>query len=319
MVINDFIFNADLQQILTELRRQLLLNEIHLLQKAPRRSRNSLQIQCPYHGGGQEKNPSAGIRASDGMFHCFACGEVHTLPEVISFCFGHTEDKIGSWGWKWLVKNFATVKVEERKDIELDIVRNRVHTTGNDNFVSPEELKKYRWVHKYMYARGLTDEIIDRFDIGYDADTKSITFPVHDIHGNCLFIARRSVNTKFFKYPEGVEKPLYGLYQLYQEPEFPKEVIVCESMFDALTCWVYGRPAVAMNGLGNDLCFEQLRKLPCRKLILATDNDTAGQKARVKIRKQIKNKLITEFVLPEGKKDINELTEEEFTGLEEIF
>lgn len=323
MIINDHIFNAELEDVLAELRRQLAINDIHLLEKPPKRSRNSLQIQCPYHGHGQEKKPSAGIRMSDGMFHCFACNQVHTLQEVISFCFGHEDDYVGAWGWKWLVKNFATVRVEERNDIQLDFSRGGtnsiLHAGKNNEYVEQEELDSYRYIHPYMYKRKLTDDVIELFDVGYDEKTHCITFPVRDINGNCLFIARRSVRTKFFNYPEGVKKPLYGLYELYQLEQFPDEVIVCESMLDALTCWVYGRYAVAMNGLGNDLCFKQLRQLPCRKLILATDNDERGLMARERIRKNISNKIITEYILPEGRKDINELTEEEFTELEEIF
>lgn len=64
---------------------------------------------------------------------------------------------------------------------------------------------------------------------------------------------------------------------------------------------------------------KQLRELPCRKLILATDNDEAGLKARARIRKNVTNKIITEYVLPKGKKDINELNKEEFKNLEEVF
>jgi 5S rRNA maturation endonuclease (ribonuclease M5) len=59
--------------------------------------------------------------------------------------------------------------------------------------------------------------------------------------------------------------------------------------------------------------------LPCRKIILATDNDEAGMKARKRIRANVKNKIITEYILPQGKKDLNELTEEEFNNLEEVF
>ena len=321
MQINDFIFNVELETILDELRHQLTLNGVELLQKEPKPSGNSLQIQCPYHGNGQERRRSAGIRKSDGMFHCFACNEVHTLPEMISFCFGKYEDKAGAFGWRWLLKNFAVVQVEERKDVALDFYRGN-KSTNRDNstdYVTEEELDSYRYTHPYMYERKLTDEIIELFDIGYDRHSKCITFPVRDINGNTLFIARRSVKTKFFNYPQGVEKPLYGIYELHKQQDRYEEVIVCESMIDALTAWVYGKVAVAMNGLGNNLQFEQLRNLPCRKLILATDNDNAGLRARKRIREHIKNKLITEYVLPDGRKDLNELSQSEFEQLEEIF
>lgn len=347
MKINGIQFNADLSEILNELVSQLRANGIELIAKQ-KEGATHIQICCPYHGGGMERRPSAGIRKSDGLFHCFACNEVHTLPEVITHCFGYYDDMLGKFGWNWLLKNFATVQVEERKDVELDMhrndSRNRSGYSSNNTrsdvgtYISEEELDSYRYYHPYMQKRKLTDEVIYLFDIGYDEKTKCLTFPVRDKKGNCLFIARRSVNTKWFNIPQGVEKPLYGLYELWQQAKvaseyedgkkiqdyysrmyFPKEVIVCEGMIDALTCWVYGKPAVALFGLGNELQFEQLRRLPCRKLILATDNDDPGLRARQRIRDNVKNKIITEYILPKGKKDINELDRREFSDLQEIF
>lgn len=317
MIINDITFNAELEDILRELRAQLALNGIEYLQKEPKRSGNSLQIQCPYHGNGQERRPSAGIRRTDGLFHCFVCNEVHSLQEVISYCFGHTEDHIGSWGWKWLVRNFATIQAAERKEIKLDLVRGgTVDNNNNCTFVDTEELDKYRYYHSYWKKRGITDEyIIELFDLGYDKDTKCITFPVRDKKGNCLFIARRSVRTKFFTYPEGVTKPLYGLYELYQLEELPKEIILCESMIDCILLWQAGHYAVALNGLGNEKQFIQLQELPIRKIILATDNDGPGQKARNRIKKNVPRKIYTEIVFPEGVKDIGECTKKEIENI----
>ena len=344
MKINDVQFNVELIDILQELISQLRVNNIPLIQKY-KEGPTHIQICCPYHANGMERRPSAGIRKKDGTFHCFACGEVHSLQEVISYCFGHTDDIVGKFGWQWLLKNFATVQIEERKDVEIDCSRNNsgVRNMGSvvhEKFVTEEELDKYRYIHPYMYKRGLTDDVIDLFDIGYDANTNCITFPVRDIQGNCLFVARRSVATKFFNYPEGVEKPLYGLYELYTYtdlyvkksncrvisaiepyPVIPvEEVIVCESMLDALSFWTVGKYATALNGLGNELQFKQLRELPCRKIILATDMDERGLAARKRIRQNMQNrKIVTEYIFPKGRKDANECTKEELMNLEEVF
>lgn len=318
MIINNVPFGADLGDILTELQEQLHLNQIPLLNSI-KDTPNNIQVSCPYHKGGQERKPSMGIKKSDGTCHCFTCGKVATLQEMISFCFGHTDDMIGAFGWNWLLKNFITISAEERKDVDLDF--NRVHMRNDKSYVSEEELDSYRYYHPYMYKRKLTDEIIGLFDIGYDKTTQCITFPIRDIYGNTLFVARRSVNSKFFNYPQGAEKPVYGLFELYQSCELEKqEVIICESMLDALTCWVYGKYAVALNGLGNDLQFEQLNRMPCRKFILATDMDEAGRKARQRIRYNIKNKLVTEYTWDINvAKDINDMTKEYFENLEEEF
>lgn len=324
MIINGVQFNVELDDILTELVSQLRANNIQLIQKR-KDGPTHIQICCPYHADGMERRPSAGIRKEDGMFHCFACQEVRSLPEVISHCFGNTDDIVGKFGWQWLLKNFATVKVEERKDVTLDYSRSNsgVRVLGNSNYVSEAELDKYRYIHPYMYKRGLTDDVIELFDLGYDASTETITFPVRDVSGNCLFVARRSVKTKYFNYPSGVEKPLYGLYELMKfqyNKNGIQEVIVCESMLDALSFWTVGKYAVALNGLGTELQFKQLRELPCRKIILATDMDERGLAARKRIRLNLQNtKIITEYMFPKGRKDANECTKEELLNLEEIF
>lgn len=338
MIIKDTIFSVDLMDILFELRTQLNSNKIDLLRDI-RDTPDNIMVTCVYHKNGQERKPSAGIKKSNGLYHCFTCGETHDLPEMISYCFGYID--AGTFGWEWLLKNFLTIQVENRKAIPIVLDRQALYNVNsNKQYISEEELDKYRYTHPYMYKRKLTDEIIELFDIGYDADSKCITFPIRDADGRTLFVARRSVVSKFFNYPSGVEKPVYGLYEYYQAVQktlnyissrgrgngktyamkLVNEVIICESMLDALTCWVYGKYAVALNGLGNELQFKQLNDMPCRKFILATDMDEAGLKARKRLKDNIKMKLVTEYVWDVSKaKDINDMDKEMFDNLEEIF
>lgn len=63
---------------------------------------------------------------------------------------------------------------------------------------------------------------------------------------------------------------------------------------------------------------EQLKRMPNRKFILALDPDEAGERGREKLRKGLTNKIVTEYIIPKGK-DINDLTEDEFNNLKEIF
>ena len=341
MQINGMIFNASLEQIVTELQSQLQINHIPLLQVV-RDSGDDIMVACPYHKDGQERKPSMGIRKTDGLCHCFACGTTVPLQNLISHCFGdHSE--IGSFGWNWLLKNFLTVSVEERKDIDLDYTRatdsaNHLHL---QNYVTEEELDEYRYTHPYWAKRKITDPaLIELFDLGYDRKTDCITFPVRDESGRCLFVARRSTKTKYFNYPKGAEKPLYGLYELKCKAReldityvnkngdlqtatgelWMQEIIVCESMLDALTAWQYGKYAVALNGLGNERQFRELRNMPCRKLILATDADDAGMKARKRIRENVPNKIITEYKWDLDKaKDLNDMDLSMFLSLKETF
>lgn len=321
---------ADDLEVLNELKHQLARRGILRFNEFKVGPRN-IQFNCPIHSNGQEKKPSCGISTVPikdipaGTVHCFTCGYTATLEEMISHCFGR--DDMGTYGREWLIKHFLTVSIENRKDISLDVSRRS--KVEKINYISEEELDSYRYYHPYMYKRKLTDEVIEKFDIGYDEHfelkdkdgrvkqvLRCLTFPVRDERGNTLFIARRSVDIKFFHYPEGAIKPVYGLYELPDEAE---EVIICESILNALTCYVYGKPAVALNGLGTEYQYEQLKRLSARKFIIALDPDEAGQRATRKLRKALQgSKLVTQYEIPKGK-DLNDLDEKEFENLVEIF
>ena len=328
--VNNSYITADERDILIELRKQLALKGINRFAKIIV-SGDNIQTNCPFHNEGQERKPSFGIlikqkgKEQSGTCHCFACGWTGSFSEMVSNVFGY--DDLGLYGGKWLVRNFLTVQIENRPDIlegfngrsnfNINCISN-IFTSNTTAFISDEELDKYRNYHPYMWKRKMTPEVVEIFDIGYDKDTNCITFPVRDEYGNCVFIARRSVVSKFFNYPQNAEKPVYGLYELSMQIPYPDEVIICESMIDAITCWVYGKYAVALNGLGNDLQFKQLRHMPNRKFILATDMDKAGQTARARLKKQLSNKLVSEYIWDVNMaKDINDMSQEQFLNLKE--
>ncbi len=174
-----------------------------------------------------------------------------------------------------------------------------------------------------MYERKLTDAIIEKYDIGYDGNwqapgrnniTPCITFPVHDINGNVLFIYRRSIEGKFFSMPEGIEKPVYGMHQL---PSNAKSVVIAESIFNALTAVAYGYPAIALLGTGNSQQMKELQRSGIYDFVICMDGDEAGQRATRRIKKALSGIAITwEIRMPEGK-DINDCTKEEFDALYE--
>lgn len=313
--INDTLYELNLIDIIRELKLQLEINEIYLFNQI-KELPDDLMVSCPFHKNGQERKASCGIRKEDGWVHCFSCGESCSLEQMISRCFNVND--FGQYGLNWLKNNFLGDILADRK-LYININRKSVKTDSNKNYIDEKELVNYRYIHPYMYERKMNDEVIEIFDIGYDKNTNCITFPIRDKNGNCLFVARRSVNSKWFNYPNNVEKPIYGIYELYQLKEFPKEIYICESMIDAITLWTHNKYAVALNGLGTQYQFKQLNNLPCRKFILATDNDEAGKKARIRLKNAIHNQIITEIKIPNGKKDINECSYDEIENFFEIF
>lgn len=325
--VGNALITTPIIDVIYKLKQELDIRGIPLLHKITT-SNNNIQVTCPVHNNGQERKPSCGISTVQidgyeaGTVHCFTCGYRANLSEFISGCFGRNDG--GEYGKKWLIQKFIAIQVEERPDLELNLAR-KVNIIERNNYVSEPELDSYRYTHPYLYQRGMTDEIIERYDLGYDRNftlpgthkpMETVTFPVRDINGNTLFIARRAIYQKLFYYPESVDKPIYGIYELDKEAT---EVIVCESMFNALTCQVYGKHAVALLGLGTETQYEQLAQLKARKLIIGLDPDNAGKRAAMKLKQRLQNrKIITFLDIPEGK-DINDLTECEFNKLTEYY
>lgn len=308
--VKNFEFGGEMIDVVNELKYDLAKNNISLFDTIKPMSKY-ISVTCPYHKSGHEKKPSAGFRKDTGYFSCFTCQEKHPLDEVIGYCFG----KDNKFGIEWLQEHFSFDEYEENnRKIKTLFTKKEKQTV---TYITEEELKTYRMFHPYMFERKLTKDVVRKYDIGFDKITKCLTFPNKDEKGNVLFIAKRSVNSKFFNYPNNVEKPIYGLYEVKRDFPNTNELIVCESMLDALVFIVAGKPAVALNGTGSSEQLQKLNALPYRKIILCTDMDEAGLKARNKIAKKLKNKFIYEYILPEGRKDANDCSIEELKELKE--
>ena len=310
-VVKDTMLQTTGINILETLKQELQLVGIHKFDVIKDNDDN-IQFNCPVHKGGQEKKPSCGMLCVDkgstkaGAVNCFTCGLKTDLPGFISICFGYEDN--GKFGEQWLLEHFATIIFENR---HLIFSFNKPKME-KPTYVTEEELVKYSHYHPYMYYRKLTNEIIHKFDVGFDAETQSITFPVWDKMGNCVFIARRSIHTHFFNYPKNVDKPVYGLN--FITPDI-KEVIICESIFNALTSWVYGKPAIALLGLGSSHQMQELKNSHIRKFILCMDGDIEGDTAMKKITKQLnKTQICRRYYMPDGR-DLNDLSKEEFDEL----
>ena len=300
-------------------------------------------MYCPFHNNGNEKKPAFGVLLKEqykngqrypvGFCHCFVCNYARSFPEMISDLL--KSHNISKSGLEWLKENIDGFEVE--KEFE-NLIPEDLMVSVNDSFavnyimqqlqpkstsfVSEEELASYRFTVPYMYERHLTDEIIEQYDIGFDAKhvppgrkkpLPCITFPVRDADGNTLFFCRRSIEGKYFNYPEGITKPVYGLYELDKSA---KRVVICESCLNALNVRRFGDQAVALLGTGNSYQINQLRQLGIHEFVLGFDPDEAGKRATAKLKKALHDvAIVWSFEgIPEGK-DLNDLTYETYKSL----
>lgn len=275
---------------------------------------NTAMVTCPFHKNHNEKKPACGVFLEDtntfktGSFHCFACGESGNFAKFVGQCFGG-DSKLGK---EWLFDRYSFTYDEDY--CESDLQKIVIDNNPKKFYLNESVLKYYDYYHPYMWERKLSKEIVDKFRVGYDPIREMLTFPVWDEKNNLVMITARSVNSKKFFIDGEKEKPVYLLN--YAQISNSPYVIICESQIDALTSWVYGVPAVALIGVGSEHQYEVLNRCPIRNWVLMFDNDEAGRKAAKSFKYHIrKDVMITEVSFPPGKKDINNLTQDEFNNM----
>ncbi|MGM9544187.1 MAG: toprim domain-containing protein [Romboutsia timonensis] len=311
--VNGMTINVEGMQLLNDLKLSLAQNGISLLGTI-KPGINNIQFSCPSHKGGQEHSPSCGMSIVTqykdgkeypaGTVHCFTCGYTATLSEFISYCFGYQD--AGMFGNKWLKANYRAELVQRARHFELPFKKEEKKMELPT--IPDEELDKFRYYHDYMYERGLTSNIIEIFDIGYDIEEDAITIPISNKNGEVKWILRRNIANKFYKIPQGINKTdyLYGLNECLHSSQ--TTVYICESVFNALTLWRYNIPALALLGTGGGKQYDMLKSLPFRHYVLALDPDEAGEEGTKKLINHLKdNKLLSKLVYVEKGKDINDL------------
>ena len=235
-----------------------------------------------------------------GTVHCFACGYKANIVKLIADCLDCSYSTATDWLLGFadydIVKNARVID-----DLEVTHYENNYDTLP---IITSEQLKEYDYIHPYMFERKFNNWAINKFEIGFDPNTKSLTFPVY-VNGKCLFVAKRRVYNKYFELPKIYPKPLYGVDYLTNM----NEVLVCESVIDAITCWIYGRQAIALFGTVSEEQIKMIQDLPHRSIVLALDNDECGKKGTKFLQKHFE---VTRFTYLKGVKDPGEMTQESF-------
>lgn len=316
--VNGMELDTTYQQLLIDLKGSLMCNGIFLLNDI-KPTGDNIMITCPVHKDGHEHKPSCGVSIvpkyqgtkiiEPGTVHCFTCGYTSPLSNFISNCFGYNDG--GIFGNKWIKAQYNTGLTVKTRKVELNLSRGTI-TRGELPNVPQEVLQGYRYTVEYMYNRGLTDDIIEQFDIGYDSKDDCITIPVPNLKGEVKWLQRRSIVGKKYYIPSGINKTDYllGASEVLRLKLYKQPVYIVESPFNMLTLWKLGFPAICIFGTGGGNQYKMLNKLPIRHYIIALDPDEAGRKGSRKLLHNLgKTKLLSKVNYIDHR-DINELDTE---------
>lgn len=157
--------------------------------------------------------------------------------------------------------------------------------------------------------RGLSDETIKHFQLGYDSQYHAIAIPVFK-RGELINIKYRRLDPKEgepkYTSERGAETWLYhedGINEGIKK----KGVLVVEGEFDTMSAWQAGFKNVVSPASGKDsygVWLEMLDVIP--KVYLCYDNDKPGRDAALKFAQRVGTDKSYEVVYPIGVKDANE-------------
>ena len=169
----------------------------------------------------------------------------------------------------------------------------------------------------YLEARGINQDSMKYFKLGYSPAMDMVITPVHSPDSLPIGIVGRSIQGKSFKNSTNLPKSK-TLFNIHRAKKIGDQVIVCESNFDAIRIHQAGFPNVVAT-LGGFLSNEQQSILNrhFNKIIIMTDADDAGRELGKSISAKLRNKDISwasygyKEIYPHKAKDAGDLTEEE--------
>lgn len=296
--VGNVILNVEVEEIIDLIQEETeFLKDVNIMD-------NDIMVTCPFHKGGMENKPSLGVSKDSGVYHCFTCGEKGTIVDLVSY----TLDISPQQAIRKLSGEF--VYNTEKRVLDIELVPKR-QTNFNKKV---ETLKNNKQAIAYLQSRNIPD-LSSLYPIGYNPIHKSIVFYVQDLNGRIVYAKERGIYSKRFYNTADVRKAdyLYGAYQIAKYWDGHSPVWICESEIDALTCWGRGCYAVAIGGshISNNQ-LKILKQLGIKTLINGLDRDDAGRTGWQIIKKFSKGILLYDTIFPVNKKDINDLTKDEF-------
>jgi DNA primase len=276
---------------------------------------NDFLCYCPFHSN--RHTSSFSVSREKGAYICFnpACGEAGTLLELVKRVM-HKNDfesmRFISAKETEALENFDELLSEAMEDKPMfeqfsKETLNKLHT----DIIATTAGKDY------FLSRGINNQSIIDFELGYSQNMNMVTVPVHSPDGIAIGIVGRSIEGKDFKNSTNLPKSK-TLFNIHRAKKIGDHIIVVESSFDAIRVHQAGFSNVVAT-LGGFLSTEQQKLLNrhFNRITIMTDADQAGRE----LGKSISNKLRMKDILwasyeygkiyPHDAKDAGDMTDEE--------
>jgi len=271
---------------------------------------NDLMLFCPFHNN--YRSPSAEISKDTGLFWCFSCQETKTLEEVIM----HVTKRSYFEAARLIDSKSETKDIEDSLNSILQKAPEFVEYDPQAILKLHTNVFRNKRAQEYFISRGISEESIKKYNLGYSENQDMVTIPVHSPEGVCVGFVGRSIEGKTFKNSTNLKKS-HTMFNLYKAKRHDK-VFVVESSFDAIRLEQCGVHAVAVLGATVSKEQRKLLKQYFNQVIVLGDNDEAGKNMSNKIKDSFGSGCVVASV-PIGFKDISEMKDEEIKIFVETF
>ncbi len=320
------------RQEATEIAKEYLVSFVETLTEHSAKGNRKAYV-CPLCGSGKGRNKTGAFTITkDGLsWKCFACEKGGDTLDLI----GYVEDLTDYSAKLTRAGELFNLDIDIEAPVEYQKQdRTAQNTDTNTSMHTDKDTKTnyhyfYEEAHKhiketdYPTKRGLSEAILERFNIGYVENWKHHNAPENVTGSPRLIIPvtqtsylARDTRDNIPDYQKQYAKIKVGGSNIYNSLAFTQNadqpIFIVEGEIDALSIMEVGGVAVGLGGVSNaEKLVDKLKdKKLERPLILALDNDSAGRKAQDELAKLLQAKKIPYTVaelMTEDAKDPNDM------------
>lgn len=284
-------------------------------------------------------DPTPSMQFKGTYYKCYGCGK--TLDIFSLYALDHNLDEVGDFSQ---IKKELASKYNISYDIKPRAKQEKTTLTPRKKESKLNFTNYYKTSAKdveetdYFSKRGLTNEVIKKYNLGYDKKTNYVVLPVSDsfymLRDTLELTEEERTKQRRLKHviPKGASVEMFNK-NLISDADFKSVIFITESILDALSLEVVDPTikAIALNGKEHylDVVEEAERSNFKGYFVIALDNDPnkQGQKTSKELKEELDKRGFRNFVMNpydkpttevyKGNKDINEYLLNDYESLKD--
>lgn len=250
-----------------------------------------------------DNNPSMSYDEKRNIVKCFSCNSSYDLISLYALD-NNLDERID---FKKIIDELAlkySVPVHQKSNTSEYKRPSQTITSKKEDYTS-----YYKKAHKnidkttYLADRGISKELIDKYNIGYDNvkfNNTSNNMVVFPISKNC-YICRNTDKQSTFKHykPKGISNELFNIEYL-KRSDFKSVIWVCESIIDALSLEEAEKniKSISLNSINNARqLVDEIKDNDFKGfIVLALDTDAQGIRTSQELKEELELIGIKSFI-----------------------